>query len=177
MRRFLARLFRRNRPELVPYHDFETRTTRLIPKAELSPGVVLIQIQGQPSPVYADAAALKQGWYQHPPFEGDGRNAIRFLVDALADVYPQSYEQWEDGFRRDQNPEREIAGWHHLAAILKALTERFTFGPEEKKECFRVLVACFTGPRGSVRDRSDPKLLSDEQFTLAVKFFYEGGYP
>jgi hypothetical protein len=176
MKRFFARLFGRQNPELVPYYDFATRKTVFIPKAELSPGVVLVQIQGHPGPVYADAAQLKQGQYQHPHFEGDERAAIQSLVVDLADVRPLSFEEWEDGFRRDQNPAREIAGWIHLAAILNVMSNRFDFPPAEKKECYRVLVACFTGARDTVRDRSDPKLLSDTQIDQTVKYFYEGGY-
>jgi hypothetical protein len=176
MRRFLSWLFRRPNPELVPYRNFATGKTVLIPKSELCPGVVLIQIKGEERPVYVDAAQLKQGHFQHPPFEGEVRAAIQSLVNELADVFARSYEEWEDGFRRDQTPEREIAGWVHLAAILRVMTERFAFSPAEKKECFRVLVACFTGARETVLDRSDPKLLSDAQINQAVQYFYEGGY-
>jgi len=176
MRRFLARLFGRQNPELVPYHDFATDKTILIPKAELCPGVVLVQIQGRAGPVYAKADQLKQGHYQHSQFEGPERAAIQSLVTDLADVYALSYEEWEDGFRRDENPARQIAGWVHLAAILKVMSEKFIFSPSEKKECFKVLVACFTGARETVRERSDPKLLSDDQITQAAQYFYEGGY-
>ena len=76
MMRFFYRLFRRKKSDLVPYHDFTTGNTVLIPKEELSPGVVLIQIKGDRQPVYADASQLKPGPYQHPPFEGDERVAI-----------------------------------------------------------------------------------------------------
>lgn len=176
MKNFFARIFGRRNPELVPYYDFATRKTVLIPKAELSPGVVLVQIQGDPGPVYVDAAQLKQGQYQHSHFEGEVRAAIQSLTSDLADVRQISFEEWEDGFRRDQNPSREIAGWLHLAAVLKAMSNKHGFGPAEKKECFRVLVACFTGARDTVRDRSDPKLLSDLQVDQAAKYFYEGGY-
>src|SRR6185503_10838678 len=137
MKRFFARLFGRRDPELVAYHDFATRKTVLIPKAELSPGVVLVQIQGDPGPVYVDAAQLKQGNYQYSPFEGEERAAIQSLVTDLADVRPLSFEEWEDGFRRDQNPAREIAGWLHLAAILKVMSNKYGFCPAEKKECYR----------------------------------------
>ncbi len=163
-------------PELVPYYDFITRKTILIPKAELSPGTVLVQIEGDPGPVYVDAAQLQQGPYQHPPFEGDKRAAIQSLVIDLADVRPLSFEEWEEGFRRDQNPAYEIAGWVHLAAILKAMSNQHGFGPAAKKECYWILVACFTGSRDTVRDRSAPKLLSDFQIDQAAKYFYEGGY-
>jgi len=176
MIRFFARLFGRKKRDFVPYHDFTLGKTVMIPKSELSPGVVLIQIQGQKQPVYADASQLKQGPYQHPPFEGEERAAIQSLVDDLADVYPLTYEKWEDGFRRDGTPAREIAWWIHMTAILKLTSKRFSFSPAEKKECFGLLTACSTGARDSVRNRFDRKLLSDEQLDLTVKYFYEGGY-
>jgi hypothetical protein len=176
MKTFFSRLFGRPKPDLVPYHDFTTGKMTLIPKAELGPGAVLVQIQGEPHPVYADSAQLQMGTHQHPPFEGEMKEAILSLVTDLAEVRPLSFEEWEDGFRRDRTPDREIAGWLHLAAILKTMGDRFALDPSKRKECYRVLVACYTGERATVRERSDPQLLSEEQFNLAVKYFFEGGY-
>jgi hypothetical protein len=104
------------------------------------------------------------------------KEAIQSLVIDLAEVRPLSLEEWEDGFRRDRTPDREIAGWLHLAAILTTMTDRFSLDLQKRKECYRVLVACYTGERTTVRERSDPQLLSDEQIDLAVKYFFEGGY-
>ncbi|MDF3056594.1 MAG: hypothetical protein K0R17_809, partial [Rariglobus sp.] len=140
------------------------------------PGAVLVQIQGQPHSVYADGSQLQPGDYKHPPFEGEMKEAIQSLVIDLAEVRPLSLEEWEDGFRRDRTPDREIAGWLHLAAILTTMTDRFSLDLQKRKECYRVLVACYTGERTTVRERSDPQLLSDEQIDLAVKYFFEGGY-
>lgn len=176
MKAFFSRWFGRSKADLVPYHDFCTGNVSMIPKAELGPGAVLVQIQGQPHPVYADSAQLQQSGHQHPPFEGELKEAIQSLAIDLAEVRPLSYEEWEDGFRRDQNPDREIAGWLHLAAILKTMADRFALDLPKRQECYRVLVACYTGERTSVRERSDPRLLSEEQIDLAVKYFFEGGY-
>jgi hypothetical protein len=175
MKNFFARFFRK-REDLVPYHDFTTGKAILIPRAELGPGTVLVQIEGQPHPVYADSAQLQAGAHRHPPFEGELKVCIESLVVDLNEVRALSYEEWEDGFRRDQNPEQEIAGWLHLAAILKVMTRKFALDPAQRKECYRVLVACYTGERATVRERSDPKLLSQEQIDLAVRYFFEGGY-
>lgn len=130
----------------------------------------------QPLPPLPQASDLKPGPHQHLPFEGDLRAAIESLSADLADVYPQSFEEWEDGFRRDDNPEQEIAGWLHLAGVLNAMNTNHSFAQPEKQECFRILIACFTGSRETVRERSSPKLLSKEQFDQAVAYFYEGGY-
>ena len=63
-------------------------------RVEKQPGVVLVQIQGDAGPVYVDAAQLRQGQYQHSPFEGEERTAIQSLVVDLADVRPLSFEEW-----------------------------------------------------------------------------------
>lgn len=176
MKDFFRRLFGGARPEWVPYYDFETRTVVRIPKAELRPGVVLVQIEGEAEPMYVDASSLKMGDHQHAMLSPAAKEGIARLVTGLADVHPMTYEQWEDGFRRDQTPESEIAGWLHVSEVLRVMTERHRLGSAEKAECFRVLVACFTGARETVRDRSDPKLLPSAQVEQAIKYFYERGY-
>ena len=106
-----------------------------------------------------------------PVLRARERAAIDSLVTDFADVYPLTYEEWEDGFRRDRTypPGKLLAGFTP-AAILKVMRERFRFSPAEKKECFRVLAACLTGARDTVRDRCDVKLLSHEQVSMAVKY-------
>lgn len=179
IKKFLRFLVPKQKPqaEMVPFHDFETGTRRLIPKAELSPGVILVQIQGESAPVYAEAGQLKQGEYRYPPFVGEERAAIESLVFDLSEVYPLTYERWEDGFRRDQNPAREIASWLHTAAILAAITNEFGLDLLGKKSCFKVLVACATGPRDSVLVRCDIEHLSTQAVEKTIRYFFEGGYP
>lgn len=174
---FLRRLFRREKPDLVRYYDGETKTVVRIPKAELRPGVVLVQAEGDAEPMYADASALKLGSVQHhAELPSEIRSDIAQLAADLEDVHPQSVADWEDGFRRDRDPARELAGWLHLAAILKVMTTRHRYDLPRRKECFRVLVACFTGDRATVKERSDPKLLPVSEVDQTIKYFFEGGY-
>ncbi len=176
MREFLRRLFRKRNPDLVPYHDIAANQTVWIPKSELCPGVVMVQIEGHKEPVYLDSDQLKRGEYQHPPFDDGIREMLASLVANLSDVYPLSLNEWEDGFRRDRNSEREIAGWIHLAGILTVMTKSFNFDPAKRMECFKVLVACLTGARETVVDRTEQRLLSSEELSQAIHYFYEGGY-
>ena len=176
MRKLIRRLFGKTDPELVPYYDFETKHTVRIPKCELSPGAVLIQIQGESEPVYADAPQLKEGEHQHESLPAELLTAIQEIQEELADVRPMDNDEWVDGFRRDANPDREIAGWLHLSHILRVMTNRHGYTLAQREECFRVLVACFTGARETVRNRSDPTLLPSDQIDQAIQYFFEGGY-
>ena len=171
---FWNRLFSGRNPDLVPYHDFALKQTVMVPKSELRPGVILVHLTGQDMPVYADPSQLVPGAYRQPPFTGEAAACIRTLAAELQDVFPQSAEEWEDGFRRDLAPEREIASWLRVSSVLTALTDRFQFNAAERRECFRILVACATGGRDTVRERSDPKLLSEDVFRETVTLFFDG---
>jgi hypothetical protein len=172
----LSKLFRKKRTSLVTLYDFKTKLRTLIPEDELSPGTVQVRIEGDDTPVYVDAAQLKQGEYLHPPFAQDIREILKALARDLADVRPLSYSDWEDGFRRDHNPEREIASWIHLAAVLETVTSEFKLSSFQRKACFTVLIACSTGPKETVRQRSEDKTLESVVTETAIRYFYEGGY-
>jgi len=175
MKKLFQKLFGR-KSETVPFYDVGAKQVIRIPKSELSPTSIFVDLQGH-GRVYIDASEAKLSDKKiHPPFEGDLASAIQALVVDLADVYPMSYEQWEDGFRTEPRPEREIAGWSHLSAILKVLTSRYSFDLPRRKACMSVLLACFNGPRESVMNRCDALILSDEHIAQAIKFWYEGGY-
>jgi len=176
MKNFLKRLFGNSPPDLVPYYDFDTKTRVLIPRSELSPGAVLVQIQGESEPIYADSSSLKIGAYQHDSLPPDVMVAIAEFVNELADVRPMTQDEWIDGFRRDANPDREVAGWWHLSKILRVMTDRHQYSAPQRAEGFRILVACFTGARDTVRERSDPELLPADQVEQTIQYFYEGGY-
>jgi hypothetical protein len=160
----------------VPYYDIETETLCWIPKSELSRGVILVKMPSLDHPVYVEADKLKAGPVKHSELDPELRPWVEGIMHELADVRPLSYEEWEDGFRRDSNPAREIAGWHHLTAILKLLTERHSLTSNQRKECFRVLVACFTGGRDTVWERSGPVDLPPAVADEAIRYFFEGGY-
>jgi hypothetical protein len=54
---------------------------------------------------------LRQGEIRHPPFDEELRAYIRDIQAAFAEHRDLSFEEWEDGFRRDAHREREIAGF------------------------------------------------------------------
>jgi hypothetical protein len=126
--------------------------------------------------MYMDASDLKLRSVRLSVLGDELRAEIAQLAADLADVYPQTVEQWEDGFRCDRDPAREVAGWLHITAILKVMASRQGYDLPRRKECFRILVACLTGDRTTVSERSDPKLLPSSEVEQTIKYFYEGGY-
>jgi hypothetical protein len=159
--------------EFVKVYDFDTRTTTTIPASELAAGMVRIQISGSDEILWADGAQLKQGNYRHPLFTGALREQILYIGRSLADVYPKTYEAWEDGFRRDLHADQEIGLWVHLCRHLDAFIEQFTPSPEERQEAFHVLVACLNSTPSTVfetvsvrtLDRTIAQRLADDFFS------------
>ena len=174
---WLKSLFRKKRnAELVTFYDVETKTTSYIPRSELAPGVVIVRRQDTNERVYMEAAKLKSRPPNHPPFEGAEKVAIEALAKLLADVYPMSYAKWEEGFRCDENPTREIDLWMHVAGVLTAITNEFQLTAEQRRDCFRILAACFTGERETALYRAKPTQLPEAIVQKTIMYYYDGGF-
>jgi len=50
--------------------------------------------------------------------------------------------EWEDGFRRDMHPEKEIEGWIRIAAAYLHFTGDKKMPYEAKKDYFRISLSC-----------------------------------
>src|SRR5688500_15185081 len=103
--------------QTVLMYDFETKWLTAIPAAELAPGMLRLTVEGIAGDVWVDgkAALGAKAPLRHPPFPEEARAHLRRLRAVFHDVYPNTLGQWEDGFRRDADPDREIAIWLRIA--------------------------------------------------------------
>jgi hypothetical protein len=92
---------------LVPFYDVPSGRVVRIPPSELRPGCVQARMEGVDGVVWISPDQVEQGEIRHPPFDEDIRAYIRDIRAAFAEHRDLSFEEWEDGFRRDANPERE----------------------------------------------------------------------
>lgn len=106
--------------EMVPFLDVEVGMVVRIPVSELRPGVIQVRVHGSDEIVWASPEQLREGEVKHPEFDEGIRDYIRQIQAAFAEQRPPTFEEWEDGFRRDANPTREIAIWSHAADIFTA---------------------------------------------------------
>ena len=143
-----------------------------MPEAELAPGMIRIQLYPSNEIVWVNAADLKQGGYQHPPFSEDVRALLRTIKERLDEVYPHTMEFWEDGFRRDQNAEREIALWLHLSKIYSEFASETPRTMQEKKDAFRLLTGCSTATRETVLEIAKPVTLDATTIKRLIDAFY-----
>lgn len=156
----------------VQVYDFHTKKVTSIPASELAPGMVEAEVTGV-GRVWIAASQIKDdGPYRHPPFTETTRQYLRQIKSSLDEVRPMTLEEWEDGFRRDVHAEREIAIWLHIASTYRRCTEDRAMSPEQRRDYFKVVVACSVSSRERVFEIIQLSAISREQALQAVEFFY-----
>jgi hypothetical protein len=171
---WLKRRFGGRRTEMVRFFDMESRRVVHIPAAELRPGAVQARVQGIEGLVWLLPDQLQEGEIKHPPFAEDVRAYVRQIQGAFAEHRPLSFEEWEDGFRRDAEPAREIALWSHAADVYTAFAASEP-SAERRKDIYRCIVACLTTGPDAVWHVLRPAVLSRAEAEQVVRRFYGKG--
>jgi len=157
--------------EMVPFFDPESERVVRIPVSELRPGAIQVRLQGSNEVVWALPQQFHQGEVKHPEFDEGVRNYIRRIQAAFAEHRPLSFEEWEEGFRRDANPGREIAIWSHAADIYSAFTAGEA-SPERRRDVYRCIGACMTTGPKDVWHVLRPEVLSRAETEQVVNRFF-----
>ena len=175
MFRWIQSIFSKPDPAkpMVRYYDVSTKRVVQIPAAELRPGCVQARIQGLDGIVWISADQVHQGPLRHPPFDEDIRQYIRQIQEAFAEQRPLSFDEWEEGFRRDGDPIREIAGFSYTADVYSLFTKDEP-SAERRREVYRLLIGCMTTSRESVWHVVPRSTLSRTEAEQIVHRFYGG---
>lgn len=165
--------------ETVLWLDPSTQGLVRIPAAELAPGMIQTRMNGVDEPVWVEPGFLRLGDIKHPPFPEQVRRELEDMHETLREVYPITFEEWEDGFRRDRTPENEIAIWRHIAEVYRhfALSDADTVSPEMRRDYFRLILSCSNAPRQNIWQVADPGTLSRPEAERVVSAFYTGVFP
>ncbi len=156
--------------ENVEVYDIDTKSIRLVPQENLGPEMVRIELNGRI--MWTDGNKLKPNDYQHDPFEGVRKERVMFIMRSLAEVYPQTYDEWEDGFRRDQDPDNEISIWEYIINIYEKHSH-FVESPQKKKEIFYVTARCSTSEAIKVLNQVDLSVLPIKEAKDIISDYYE----
>jgi hypothetical protein len=95
--------------------------------------------------VEAPPGTFRKGDYRHPPFGEAYRPFFEKMSQLFAEFGMGSPEGWEDDFRRDRNPEREMSLWKQLAEFYEHFLRGGEWALERKRELFRLLLTCMSG--------------------------------
>jgi len=97
--------------------------------------------------------------------------------NVFADVYPVTHEQWLDGFKRDMDPEREVAVWEEIASALKTFTAGRPLSKEVRAEAFGLLLVRSSSGAEEALKQAKQRHLSLEESRKVVNLYRASAQP
>jgi len=153
-------------------YDIKSNKISTIPAAELAPGMVHVEVEGI-GRVWVSATDLKPNDApRHRRLSQTMQDDIRRIKAALDEVRPMTLEAWEDRFRKDAHPEREIAVWSHIASTYIRCIEGRRLQLEQRQDYFKVIAVCSLSTREAVFEVFEPTVISKQEAEHAVELFF-----
>ena len=97
---------------------------------------------------------------------------VKQLQQELAEVVPSSLKQWVDDFRRDINPDKEIAIWKHITSVYITAVKGRQVSLAYKHDVFKLLNTCSMAPREEVLVHANLIILSEQDANKIIDLYY-----
>ena len=171
---WLSNLFRKKSDaHTVRFYDFETKEVIDLPRVQLKAGLVQANVEGVEGVVWVDTSKLKQSPIRDITFDQEITQLIGKIRDAFAEHRPISITEWEDGFKRDRNPEKEIALWLYAAETYEEFAPLYE-DAAIRAELYDCIIACLTTGRNAVFDVFNPQILPRPDAEKIIARFFNG---
>jgi hypothetical protein len=85
-------------------------------------------------------AELHKGPIQRENLSEEQLRKIDRIRQILAEIDPQTREQWIDNFKRDLNPDREIEIWEQIAKNYQTYCSKKNLSKEAKADVFGIVL-------------------------------------
>ena len=157
--------------ETVSYYDFKTKRLIRIPASELAPGAAQARIEGIDEIVWVDPSQITLSPVRHPPFSEPIMAFIRTIEETFREFHPISIAEWEEGFRRDGDPNPEIALWLHSADIYKMFTKDEA-SKVRRLEVFQIIVGCLNSSPEGIWHVLPPLTMTREETANIVDCYF-----
>jgi hypothetical protein len=124
--------------------------------------------------ILADPASLQPGSIKYRELNPKQMERIYKLRDTLAEVERSSIEKWVDNFKRDANPDNELAVWERIAAGYTRYCSGKRLSKEAKEDVFQLLLLRSMASERQVLNHVKLKTLTLAEAKEALKEFREG---
>ena len=94
----------------------------------------------RPQTQMVNVADLRPNEIQHEQLSEEQLRRIKKLHETFAAVDSSSLEKWIDNFKRDANPDSEIAIWERIAKAYTSYCSQRELTPEARSDVFQTLV-------------------------------------
>ncbi|MGL5093955.1 MAG: hypothetical protein ACRDD1_00090 [Planctomycetia bacterium] len=159
--------------ETVLYCDVESGRIVHMPAAELRPGCVQVRLEGVDGLVWIAAEHLSESPVRHPPFGEPFRSHIQTIQETFAEHCGMPFEEWEEGFRRDADPDKEIAVWMHAAEVYDEFAKTTFHTVDEREDVYKTLVTCLSSSPTTVWNVLELSSLSRAEAAAVVERFFD----
>ena len=156
----------------VKIYDLANNTISTIPAAELAPNMVEADVEGVGRVWISDKDISLDGKAKHAPFNEEKRQQFRQLKSVLDEVYPKTLDAWEETFRKDSDPEQEIAIWLHIASTYQQSTAGKKLTLPQRKEYLMTILCCSRSPREHIFEIFQPKVISRQEAERVIELYH-----
>jgi hypothetical protein len=118
-----------------------------------------------------DIASLHPGPVRHQQLNPKQMERIYKLRDTLAEVERSPIEKWVDNFKRDANPDKELAVWERIAAGYTRYCSSRPLSVEAKKDVFQLLLLRSMASEREVLNHIKLKTLTVDEAKETLKEF------
>jgi hypothetical protein len=120
---------------------------------------------------WVDPNQLKPGPVRHEQLTPQQLQRIRRLQTVFAEVDSSPLEKWENDFKRDDDPDREIAIWEAMASAYEIFCTNRTTSIDAKKDVYTITLMRSAAPESEVLKHVQLKVLSREDALVVLKGF------
>ena len=120
---------------------------------------------------WIDPNKLEAGPIRHTNLTEDQTSRVQSIQKIFSEVDPSPIEKWMEDFKRDANPERELAMWEGMATAYATYTASNSLTLGGKKEVFQVVLSRSGAPDAEVLKHLDLKILTETDARKIMALF------
>lgn len=119
-------------------------------------------ISGEPKTQWVDPHKLEPGPIRNASLSPTQMERVQRLQKVFSDVDPSPVDKWVDDFKRDANPESEIAIYESMATAFEGFTTNKNLSLDAKNDVYQVVLLRSAAPEEEVLKHLKLKILTEE---------------
>ena len=118
---------------------------------------------------WIDPNEIQPGPVQRDSLTDSQMQRVRALQKVFVEVDGQSVDQWVDNFKRDLDPDRELAIWEKMCSAYSAYCDDRDLSVDAKKEVYKVVLLRSMASEADVLQRLELSVLSQDDAKEIMK--------
>lgn len=120
---------------------------------------------------WIDPNKLEAGPIRHASLTDEQMSRVQRLQKTFNEVDPSPVEKWAEDFRRDANPDREMAIWESMATAYETFIATNSLTLAGKKEVYQIALLRSGAPEDEVLKHLDLKILTEKDARAIMALF------